>query len=484
MTFDCQLLTANAEPRRVTVDGIEYLVVDGVILTEGVHSANNGAAYYPDAELEKIAPTWNELPVIVEHTKNTKGEFIGARDPAAVNLLEVGFVRNSAHADKRTRFEAWIDVKKANQHIPEVVKKIENKEKVELSSGLFTPIGNVESGSFNGTPYDWTARNIRADHVAILPKSKGACDTTKGCGLNANAACGCKNPTVNSVPDLFTVNGVQISYGDMLGLVRSAVYDKFSRPGYSWNGWVEEVYDGFCIYYNNGDLFRLGYTYSDGTVTVTGSPVEVVRVVSYREPSGAMIGNASNWTFTTNTENGMTTAAKFNSKEHVTNLITNGVVAEADRATLEALDEPALKAIKVPAKTTANTEPATPAAAPPVPEPAARKITMADLPAELRGPVERAIANENARKAQLIAVITANVANRFSPEQLALKDLPEIEALAALAAPPAQPGYLPPPAAVGGPWYGGAGGPPPATANAAPVPVLRLVAQEYGKKAV
>ncbi len=86
---------------------------------------------------------------------------------------------------------------------------------------------------------------------------------------------------------------------------------------------------------------------------------------------------------------------------------------------------------------------------------------LADMPAGIRSTVENAMAFETAQKEELIKVITTNELNRFSPEALATKDLGELQAIAAFAAPAASPS----PAAMPAPMYAGAQGAPQQIAN-------------------
>ena len=86
---------------------------------------------------------------------------------------------------------------------------------------------------------------------------------------------------------------------------------------------------------------------------------------------------------------------------------------------------------------------------------------LADMPAGIRSTVQNAMAFETAQKEELIKVITTNELNRFSPEALATKDLGELQAIAAFAAPAASPS----PAAMPAPMYAGAQGAPQQVAN-------------------
>jgi hypothetical protein len=56
---------------------------------------------------------------------------------------------------------------------------------MEVSTGLFADCV-MDKGSWNGESYEYVAQNIRADHLAILPDSDGACSVKDGAGLLVN----------------------------------------------------------------------------------------------------------------------------------------------------------------------------------------------------------------------------------------------------------------------------------------------------------
>ena len=57
-------------------------------------------------------------------------------------------------------------------------------EMMEVSTGLFSEI-EPKPGVFKGRHYKGVVRNLRPDHLAILPDSIGACSIADGAGAHA-----------------------------------------------------------------------------------------------------------------------------------------------------------------------------------------------------------------------------------------------------------------------------------------------------------
>ena len=60
--------------------------------------------------------------------------------------------------------------------------KIEANEIVEVSTAFY-PYTALQQGLFNGTTYRGVHRNLRPDHLALLPNGIGACHAGMGCGI-------------------------------------------------------------------------------------------------------------------------------------------------------------------------------------------------------------------------------------------------------------------------------------------------------------
>lgn len=453
--------------RNESLDGIDYLVVPGVGIVEGVHTANAGPVFYANEDITAYAPDFNSKPVVIGHPKDAVGQFTSACSPDVLRNDGVGMIFNSRGEDGKLKMEFWLNKAKLQSREHRVYNSVVNNQKVEVSIGLTADL-DLTPGTWNGQEYTGRAVNWRPNHVAVLPDAKGACPIEKGAGLLAN--------------EQAVSIGNEASLNETVSLVRSALRDKMDKPGYYWDGYVEDVYPGFVVY-NVGysDMYKLDYTIKDGEVKFSGNPVAVERVVTYRAADGTLIGNASG-VFLSNVEVLMKTK-----KEKVDFLIANsdGSYIEDDRKGLMEFSEKRLDDLvagvklaneakeleknkdKTPVQTPApnvtvvNTTPA------PV-VPATPEDYIKTLPPAIQAVINNALAVQNARKAELIANITKSPANMFSKEWLdSQTDMAVLEGIAALATVPAAPMTL---ANVGVPNYLGQHVAVPVLANQSAVP--------------
>ena len=164
----------------------EHLVVPAVILTEGVHNGSAGPLYYPGEELRKNPEAWNHMPVVDYHPEDNSGRGISARDPEVLNIRGLGVCLNSRW-DNRLKTEVWLDIERVKKVDKRILDNVESGVMTELSTGLFTDNEYVDNGEWKGERYVAVARNYRPDHLAILPDKKGSCSIADGAGLLRNS---------------------------------------------------------------------------------------------------------------------------------------------------------------------------------------------------------------------------------------------------------------------------------------------------------
>lgn len=192
------LLNLSGNVRRETLDGRNYLVAPMVMLNPGVLNGSRGPLYYPMEEVVSNVDAWNGMPIVINHP-TLNGKPVSARSPEVLEKFGVGYVFK-ATGENKLAAEAWIDIDKAELVDNRIVDSLNAGLKLELSTGLYVDQEAAEEGAtFNSQPYSHVARNLRPDHLAILPDTVGACSLNDGCGVLVNKECKCQ--TTNSKED-------------------------------------------------------------------------------------------------------------------------------------------------------------------------------------------------------------------------------------------------------------------------------------------
>jgi hypothetical protein len=174
------LLRANLSTgaRREIFLGKEHLVVPLVMLRQTVV---NGAL----VTLSELKPQgWNGVPVTIGHP-NVKGAMVPANSPKVLEAWRVGHIFN-AHLDgDKLKAEAWIDVDLAEQSYPGIIPLLEGGLEMDVSTGYFST-DVPEVGLYDGKPYFQVHKDLKPDHLALLPDEEGACNWADGCGVRVN----------------------------------------------------------------------------------------------------------------------------------------------------------------------------------------------------------------------------------------------------------------------------------------------------------
>ena len=178
----------NGAVQKKTLDGKDYFVVPLSMIVPGVLHGSKGPLLYPIEEIARNADAWNDMPIVVNHPTNDKGDAVSARSPDVLDRFCVGRVFN-AQVNGKLSAEGWFDIQKTRKLCPSTYDKLVKNQPEELSTGLFTDNEPVKNGrTDDGREYVGIARNYRPDHLAILPDKKGACSIKDGCGVNINEA--------------------------------------------------------------------------------------------------------------------------------------------------------------------------------------------------------------------------------------------------------------------------------------------------------
>jgi hypothetical protein len=178
-----QHLTCNISgvARREFIGPHEYVVVPVTMIVPGVLVGNRGPILYTADENNRDPIAWNHIPLTDDHpTQN-----VSARSAAVLKDKWLGILLN-AHTDGTgsLKGEAWFDIKATEKARPGYIRRIENGEKIELSTGLGLDAIDQPGTTQNGQDYGLVATNYRPDHLAILFDKPGACSIRDGCGVN------------------------------------------------------------------------------------------------------------------------------------------------------------------------------------------------------------------------------------------------------------------------------------------------------------
>ena len=254
-----ELLTANlnGSTRRAQLNGRDHIVAPLTLIVPGVLNGSQGPLFYPQEEIAKGVDAWNGIPLVAYHPTNN-GQPTSARSPDVFNRQRLGVIFNAAvNSEGKLQAEGWFDVEQTQRVDNRIFAALQSSQPIELSTGLFTDNEQAAEGAnHNGTPYSFTARNYRPDHLAILPDQKGACSLSDGCGV--------------------LINGV--SHEELSSLIRQALAVRL--PGQEV--WLSEVFNTKIIYEGNSRLYQLGFTLKGGVVIFSSTPAtEVQRKVTF-----------------------------------------------------------------------------------------------------------------------------------------------------------------------------------------------------------
>lgn len=403
------------------LDGQEYWVAPTVMMAEGVWNGSQGALFYPEQELKKPIQAWNQKPVTISHPADASGNFISAANPGIIEKRTVGFLLNTRY-DKKQRTESWINKKKADVVEPRVAQAICDSKVMEVSTGLFFDTDG-KPGVWNSKQYVGTAIDHRPDHLALLPDEIGACSIADGAGLLQVNSATKQHPLARLL-----VN--ELSHGKIYSLLDSKLRE---LRGKGMDIYIMDVFADYFVFMQDGKMYRMNYSSGSDAVEVNPTVVEVTetRVFSPVANTDSSQGKEKKMIITPERS-----AA-------VTKLIANSAWAESDREFLSNLDDTKFNQLAANSRSltppTVNNEPAPAPAAPSAPAPAAPATPLtleqflASAPDHLKPQVATLSEGQavmNALRQKTIQTITANSANKLTPEQLNRFDTGTLQGIA------------------------------------------------------
>ncbi len=426
--------------RAEEINGEQYIVYPVVILTEGVHSGSGGPTLYTAEELSKFVESWNGVPVTLQHP-DENGVPVSANSPEIYENQVMGTLFNTLYENGKLKAEIWLRNTMIELLDPGLRNRLVNGERLEVSTGLFCE-DDQSNGVHNNIEYTSIARNIRPDHLALLPGGTGACSWEDGCGVRANKNIGGgggmiirKKVVMNEEEkqrdrffvntEEFTIN--EMEYTQIVNMMHEKI-DSMDIRGEKYN-YLKKVFPSYVIYsihYRDTNepnkTVKRNYRIVNDTVEWVSDPVQVTENVTYTEINNNSKKESVMEDVKTMKEccpDKVDELIKNNSNftdEHKESLL--GMTEDQFELTINVA-----KKIKVVDKvedivdnTTETTEDEKP-------------ITMNDLPKEMRESVEYGNKVLAQNKATLISNIKTNKNNQFSDEELNGFDIGMLERL-------------------------------------------------------
>lgn len=253
--------------RRDKLQGRDCLVVPVRMLKPTVLNGSAGPVYYPAEQNRESVKRWNGMPIVLNHPFRA-GRPVSARTSEVLNQTGIGVVLNTSESGGQLKAEAWIDIENANKIDPRIVQKLEAGQAVEVSTGLNVKAIKAEDGAnVGGIVYNYIATEYEPDHLAVLLDEKGACSIQDGCGMLVN------RKYVDPESKELVTNAM--SHDQLRHELNMALRKQFTQD--EPEAWIDDVFDGFFVYRQNGELYQQTYSKSDNGVSLTGTPVKVMR---------------------------------------------------------------------------------------------------------------------------------------------------------------------------------------------------------------
>lgn len=280
----CMLSGGNT--RRVSNSKASYLIVPVTMMVEGVHSGTKGPLLYEAVEGRASVESWNNVTICNGHPP----EGVSANDAVWKSTHELGTIQNARWLDGVGLVaDAQLDVALCTKNAPELLARIENKETVEVSTGLDASIV-AQSGIYNASqPYVGIVRGWEPDHLAILLDSRGACSAAAGCGLDTTAAvqnqakddCTCHRKTREN--SLFLILN-EMSRDAEEREIRRWVDQQYPATQTTYS-WLEDVFNTYFVVATSTPvgtvMSRIDYVFSPNLTPTVGPQVK--RTVVYEE---------------------------------------------------------------------------------------------------------------------------------------------------------------------------------------------------------
>ncbi len=155
-------------------------VVDDIVMNGGL---------YPADEIAKSYASLEGTPAPLDHPIDADGNFISASNGDGLQKFYVGAVnKNVSYKNGVVESDVVINKAQALAHPSgqKFLDRLNSKDPIHISTGLMLQ-KEQSVGNSKGKDYQWIARNLSFDHVAILLNSQGAGTPDDGVGMWTNA---------------------------------------------------------------------------------------------------------------------------------------------------------------------------------------------------------------------------------------------------------------------------------------------------------
>jgi hypothetical protein len=302
----CKANVDKSSIRRESIDGIEHIIITSFTLPDDI--VMNGILY-PAKEVDKSFMTLERTQAPVEHPTDTKGNFIPAGDPIALNSnFYVGaYNANVERVDGRVKIDKVINVQKAlesdrGRRLLDRIDELETNNDprpVHTSVGVFIDLEELDNpikvvnGPQEGIEYLGIASGMMFDHDAILLDSVGAAQPGQGVGMAINSAG--ESIEVDNVllPDVIEANAEGMSFNEIREAVEEAL-ERNKHPNDKRYVWVRDIYpdDNSVVYSLEGEDFEASFAIDEtGRATIVSIPLPVERDVTYTTKANSQKGD-------------------------------------------------------------------------------------------------------------------------------------------------------------------------------------------------
>jgi hypothetical protein len=137
----------------------------------------------PAEEISRFVDAWNGIPLPLGHPR-VNDLAVSANTPEYVEQ-SLGRFWNARFEHDRLQGELWVDVERCTRlggDALAVLERLRAGQPLEVSTAYWAYPPDDTAGIHNGRAYIGIHRNLRPDHLALLPNDVGACCWSDGCG--------------------------------------------------------------------------------------------------------------------------------------------------------------------------------------------------------------------------------------------------------------------------------------------------------------